>query len=619
MRFPSLVAFFCLSIFCSSCLSNTPCPKQCHCYVLQNVHQMNCSNSMLEQFLPFEMIRNNSHSYPTRFVSDSYELMISKVIELDISHNKMEEVPNLDDFCRLKRLNLGHNRICSIPDKILAPLKYLEELNLSHNQISQISKVAFKNLFSLQKIDLGGNKLKTLPLLLHIPDLKELYLDDNLIEDILPELLNSSNLQTLSLANNRISYIQPMLLIKLKNLNLAQNPLIEVPQKVLRVVASTLIKLNLSSTLITTIRSNDFANLLAIQEIDLSNNKIAIIEENSFQNLPKLQKLYLNDNPELAQVYYGAFRLLPSLVLIHLHHCNLSRLHDLSMQLKLPSLQHLTLYGNPLLCDCNLTWLQHFKHILLDRKGYQNLYNSGIVRKCPPRRIDLSSTCTAMERQRLVVTCDTVDHSQSIIQWRDSTNTETLKRQFLMFEKINRNQFDTYRCLAYSSETGLFEAKISVDIPPLQLQMHSINSIITQMTWSGKLPLNTTELRVRFRNDWTEFVIDAVADEQQIIAGFFSDMLPKTVIDFCLLDGEIELICDHFDNRDNEYEIDCYILLAPAIILCCLLYCLYCLVSKLGQVVRIIKMLRMAANLERNDSNASAVKILTKPKLEIRA
>ncbi|EJW80886.1 immunoglobulin I-set domain-containing protein [Wuchereria bancrofti] len=627
MRLSHVLALFCLSVLCFRGCSTTPCPEQCRCHSRESVLVMNCSHSMLERFVPFEAILNDSQSYDlAKPISNNYEFSLSEVVEVDISHSNLEDVPNFDGFYHLKRLNLGYNKIRSISDEALASLRYLEELNLSHNQISYISGIAFKSLLSLQKIDLGWNKLKTLSFSLHIPNLKELYLNDNSIEDILPELpLNFSSLKTLSLANNTISHLQSKSLMKcykLENLNLAQNPLLKVPAQALRHVASTLVKLNLSSTHITTIRSDDFANLLVIQEIDLSNTKMAKIEEKSFRNLPKLLQLHLNDNQELKEIHHAAFRSLPSLLLLHLHNCNLSCLHDLSPQL-LQSLQRLTLHGNPLLCNCNLTWLQHFRHTtVLDRQGIkcisnnkkcQDLHTSG---KCAPRIVGLPAATTVMERQRLVLTCNAIGNPRPTVQWRDPTDTETPKGQFLIFEKINQNQSGTYHCLAYS-EAGSARAKISVEvIPRLKLQVFSINSTVALVTWNGRLPVITSRLRVRFRDNSTEFVKDAEVDEEKITVRFFREIFADNV-EICLLECETELICDYFDNRDKKQGSFMYLNLF--IVLFCFLLCVYSLKSKLKQVDRTVKMMRMTINLDRDpvfyNSNALAIEILSRTEL----
>uniref|UniRef100_A0A0R3RQY1 Ig-like domain-containing protein n=1 Tax=Elaeophora elaphi TaxID=1147741 RepID=A0A0R3RQY1_9BILA len=598
-------------------------PEPCNCYLLGSVHVMDCSHSSLERFLPFELILNSSQSYdPVRPLSDCYGVELSKVVELDLSHNKLIDVPNFGYFYHLKRLDLGYNKISNIPNVALLSLKYLEELNLSHNQISQISEVTFENLLSLSRIDFNGNQIKSFPSSLRIPDLRELYLDDNLIEDIPPELLNFSSLKTLSLAGNRIPHMQAKSLMKcrrLEDLNSAQNSFLEVLRQALREIASTLVKLNLSSTPISMIRSDDFINLLTTQEIDLSNTKIAKIEENSFRNLPKLLKVHLNDNPELKHIHYDAFQKLPSLILVHLHNCNLSRLHNLS----LPPLRHLTLHGNPLLCDDALTWLQRFRHIIMDRektrcisknKAYKNLHTSRILEKRPPRIVGLPSAITAIERQSLILTCYAIGNPRPIVQWRDPADAEAPNGQFLMFEKINQNQSGIYRCLAYS-EAGLAEAKIFVEVTsPLRLQVYPVNSTVVVITWLGKFPFVTSKLRVRFRDNSTAFVKDIeVCERERIRVQFFGKLFSDTV-EVCLLDNEKELACDYFDNRESHSRRG-FMFLRLIVVLFCFFLCVYSLTFKLKRVDWAVKIMRMRVNPEMDptfyNSSTLAVQILT--------
>uniref|UniRef100_A0A915PP18 Ig-like domain-containing protein n=1 Tax=Setaria digitata TaxID=48799 RepID=A0A915PP18_9BILA len=533
--------------------------ESCRNYSIEDVITMNCSHSMLQQFSPLAVVRNSSIN----------EFTASEIVSLDISYNKLENLPDFHHFVHLKRLNLEYNRIYSIPHEAFTSLRSLEEVNLSHNWISQISENAFKNLRTLRKISLDGNYLETLPSSVDMHTVQELYLNDNLIRTVPSELLIFPNLTTLSLANNKISFMQSKALIncyKLENLNLAQNYFHEVPREILQNVASTLIKLNLSSTPIMMIKDGDFANLSAIQEIDLSNTKITIIEENSFWNLPKLVKLYLNDNSELKHLYYGAFRSLPSLSLIHLHNCKLTGLHDLSQEL-LPSLQHLSLNGNPLLCDCNLIWLQRNRHIVMDReeltcfnisndKRYQNLDNFEIAEHCSPRIINVPDEVVIMKGERLFLRCDAIGNPEPAILWLDEADGgEFSNGRFLMIERINRDQTGFYRCVAHS-EFGLTEAKIFVNvIPNLNLEVLRINSTVAKAIWHGMLPYETSRFHVRLRDNLIELLQDVENYGDEIVTYFQSEIFSDT-FELCLMIDATELMCANFDTRDrNNYRL----------------------------------------------------------------
>ncbi|XP_055683344.1 adhesion G protein-coupled receptor A3 [Lutzomyia longipalpis] len=74
-----------------------------------------------------------------------------------------------------------------------------------------------------------------------------------------------------------------------------------------------------------------FVNLTQLRRLDLTHNSMRLIDETVFGEMPKLEDLKLAQNL-IAHIYQGSFDRMPSL-----------RLLDISM--------------NPLVCDCNLLWL----------------------------------------------------------------------------------------------------------------------------------------------------------------------------------------------------------------------------------------------------------------------
>lgn len=262
-------------------------------------------------------------------------------------------------------------------------------------------------------------------------------------------------------------------------------------------------------------------------------------------------------------ISYGAFRLLPSLSLIYLHNSDLTGLHDFPEEL--PSLQQLTLYGNPLLCDCNSKWVQRSRNIMLHEEQMtcisdstsggpsQNLNFSAveIPDKCAPRILSLPINITAVEGQRLILNCDALGNPKPTIQWRSPYNSFMSEGPYVIFQKIAQNQTGSYRCLAYS-EAGFAEANIFVDVVPrLQLRVLSINPTTAQVTWTGKLPPVTSKLRVRFRDNSTEFMRDVAVNEQTTTVRLFWDVFSDN-FELCLMDGTLELVCDVFVNTKDR-------------------------------------------------------------------
>lgn len=79
--------------------------------------------------------------------------------KLDLSHNLIRRIENLEGMKRLRVLNLSHNRIVLIEG--IFSLRRMEELNLSHNFISELPK-DFRTMTGLKALQLHNNKLAQL-------------------------------------------------------------------------------------------------------------------------------------------------------------------------------------------------------------------------------------------------------------------------------------------------------------------------------------------------------------------------------------------------------------------------------------------------------------------------
>ncbi|XP_059618129.1 adhesion G protein-coupled receptor A3 [Phlebotomus argentipes] len=89
--------------------------------------------------------------------------------------------------------------------------------------------------------------------------------------------------------------------------------------------------LDLSNNHISSLEASYFVNMTQLRRLDLTHNSMRLIDETVFGEMPKLEDLKLSQNL-IAHIYQGSFDRMPSL-----------RMLDISM--------------NPLVCDCNLLWL----------------------------------------------------------------------------------------------------------------------------------------------------------------------------------------------------------------------------------------------------------------------
>ncbi|CAF99699.1 unnamed protein product [Tetraodon nigroviridis] len=82
---------------------------------------------------------------------------------LDLSYNRITEVPTLQACVRLQEINLQHNRIGLIDRDTFQGLSALRLLDLSRNEIRVIHKDAFLSLSALTNLDLSMNSLTLIP------------------------------------------------------------------------------------------------------------------------------------------------------------------------------------------------------------------------------------------------------------------------------------------------------------------------------------------------------------------------------------------------------------------------------------------------------------------------
>ncbi|KAL1378328.1 hypothetical protein pipiens_001481 [Culex pipiens pipiens] len=89
-------------------------------------------------------------------------------------------------------------------------LTHLEELSIRHNDLTRFNMRQLNGLIKLKTLDLSYDHIEqlTIPDALHIPNLKELYLSDNQLEQLPTNLKRLKNLETLDLHSNQIAFLE---------------------------------------------------------------------------------------------------------------------------------------------------------------------------------------------------------------------------------------------------------------------------------------------------------------------------------------------------------------------------------------------------------------------------
>jgi len=183
--------------------------------------------------------------------------LLTQLQELDLSDNQLTELPEvIASLTQLQTLNLSYNRLTKLSEEI-ASLTQLQELDLSNNILTTLPE-QINQLIALKGLELSNNSINSLPAaiwqlndLIHLrvdnnatiinrsvifrdePSYRKLYdpTKRNKLISLPPEIGLLSDLQTLSLYGNDISYVPPEIgqLQNLQVLQLGYNQLDDLP------------------------------------------------------------------------------------------------------------------------------------------------------------------------------------------------------------------------------------------------------------------------------------------------------------------------------------------------------------------------------------------------------
>ncbi|XP_019500130.1 PREDICTED: leucine-rich repeat neuronal protein 4 [Hipposideros armiger] len=242
---------------------------------------------------------------------------------------------------------------------------------------------------ALRILDCSSNLLRALsaPELGHLPQLQVLTLRRNRIAALRWGPGGPAGLHTLDLSYNRLTALplcaEPAL-GRLRALDLAGNPLQALPPGAFACFPGLRL-LNLSCTALGRGAQGDiadatFAPLDTLEVLDLSGTFLTRVQLEWIRDLPKLTSLYLRkmprlrsldgdifkmttelqhldcqDSPALTSVQTHIFQDTPHLQLLLFQNCNLSSFPPWTLHSS--QVLSINLFGNPLTCSCELSWL----------------------------------------------------------------------------------------------------------------------------------------------------------------------------------------------------------------------------------------------------------------------
>ncbi|XP_021247068.1 leucine-rich repeat neuronal protein 4 [Numida meleagris] len=286
-----------------------------------NLTSMSCEDRKNKTWITLQLTNSSLTAFP---------ICLPEALEtLDLSNNLLEEV-NGTEIANLPRL-----RILSLRQNLLRAVRWGSE--------------AFSSLHSL---DLSFNKLSSVP----------------------PCHTSSMpNLRWLSMAGNPLIEIQPLAFScypQLQFLNLSATLLGQEgsrgiqesafaispsPGDALHGPENTISVLDLSGTFLERIQvewTRDLPNLRSLHLTKMSRLRSL---DTDFRSMPHLRELNCRDSHSLGFVRTEMFESAPNLSHLSFQNCNLSSFNSWNTNSSDSII--INLHGNPLLCDCRLSWL----------------------------------------------------------------------------------------------------------------------------------------------------------------------------------------------------------------------------------------------------------------------
>ncbi|KFQ84990.1 Leucine-rich repeat neuronal protein 4, partial [Phoenicopterus ruber ruber] len=272
----------------------------------------------------------------------------------------------------LETLDLSNNLLEEVNGTEIANLPQLRILSLRQNHLQAV-RWGSEALSSLLSLDLSFNKLSSVP---------------SCHSSSLP------NLRWLSLAGNPLIEIQPLAFScypQLQFLNLSATLLGQddsrgiresafaistSPSEAMNRPGNTINTLDLSGTFLEKIQpewTRDLPNLRSLYLTKMSRLRSL---DTDFKSMPDLQELNCQDSHSLAFVRTEMFDGTPHLRHLSFENCNLSSFH--AWNINSSDSITINLYGNPLLCDCQLSWLLSKPKKVVLQKAWETFCNTSL-------------------------------------------------------------------------------------------------------------------------------------------------------------------------------------------------------------------------------------------------
>ncbi|NXH59851.1 LRRN4 protein, partial [Rhabdornis inornatus] len=316
-------------------------------------------------------------------------------ITLELTNNSLTAFP----IClpeALQSLDLSNNLLEEVNGTEIANLPQLRVLSLRHNHLWSV-RWGSETLSSLLKLDLSFNKLSSVPSC-HgsaLPNLRWLSLAGNPLIEIQPLAFSCyPQLQVLNLSATLLGQDDS------RGIRDAAFAISTQPSEATNRTGNSISVLDLSGTFFEKIQpvwARDLANLRLLHLTSMP--RLRSLDGDFFKSLPGLQELHCQDSHSLGFVQTEMFDSAPHLSHLSFENCNLSSFNPWNTN----SSDGITinLSGNPLLCDCQLSWLLSKPEKVVLQKTWETFCTSQEDSGRPPTSfslLELYNKCHPTER-----------------------------------------------------------------------------------------------------------------------------------------------------------------------------------------------------------------------------
>lgn len=292
-----------------------------------------------------------THTYIS-YIADDVIFRISRnLLSLSLAYNEIEVISD-DAFAgldNLQTLNLSHNRMGKVPSALLKSLPNLNTLDLSHNSIRSVSSAEFDGLHSLLWLNLTDNIINSLEFI---------------------QFPGSG--VSLSVKNNPLNHFawHANTDAKLSSLEIGSHFLLEI-------------------------KTNTFANAI-IGKLSITNcSQLRLVDAHVFVN-STVANVSVTNNPQLEFIDPKAFSNLINLKDVDISYNKLRSIPETFSQL--PSLDSVLAIGNPLLCDCTMSWLSDTDIEVNVGSSFNSSCKADIIQSvCTPRLLYRTSNLTTID------------------------------------------------------------------------------------------------------------------------------------------------------------------------------------------------------------------------------